>query len=95
MTARALIYLIAAGFVTVGLLSGCRSSDRRKIEARLWLIDSEDSTIYRVINKPDGTQAEQYYSIPDNPDKMKEFACMLADDRKKLYDAWVRCGCYL
>lgn len=90
-----LIFLIVAVCTAVGAMAGCRASDRRKVEAKLWLIDSEDQTVYRVIKKPDGTEVEQFYDIEANPDKMKEFACMLGEDRKKLYDAWTRCGCYL
>lgn len=90
-----LILLIVVACAAFGMLSGCRASDRRKVEAKLWLVDSEDQTLYRIVKKPDGSEVEQYYNIQSNPDKMKEFACMLASDRKQIYDAWTRCGCYL
>lgn len=85
---------IIALFLLVCLLAVAGCKDEKKIAAKLWLIDSQDATLYRIAKKPDGTEFEQYYFIKNN-EKMKDFACMIASDRKLLYDAWTRCGCSL
>ena len=94
---RKAIWLILAvlGLTFAVAMTSCRQSEVKRVEAKLWKIDAEDATVYRVIKKPDGQEVEQFYYVQGNPDKMKEFACMLADDRKQLFDAWSRCGCSL
>ena len=87
--------LALLGFTIMLAMTSCRQSEVKKLNAKLWMIDAEDATIFRNIKGPDGSDREQYYYIQGNPEKMKEFACMLADDRKALYDAWNRCGCSL
>lgn len=62
-------------------IAGCKN-ERAKLQTEMWLIDPADSTLYRVINKPDGSQVEQFYSIPQNPKLMKRFGCYIDTDRK-------------
>ena len=95
-----LIVFIVVAFAVVGSLSGCRQGDIKKVEAKLWLVDTGEQdagepSLYRIVKKPDGSEVEQFYYVRSNPEKMKEFACMLANDRKELYDAWAKCGCSL
>lgn len=89
-----MILLFPIVFVFLLALTGCKSSDK-KIEAMLWNIDSQSVDLYRIIKKSDGSEVEQFYHIPSNPAKMKEFSCMLAEHRKQLYEAWTRCSCSL
>ncbi len=86
-------FAVAVLFFIAGFLSACKT-DEKKIAAKLWQIDHEDLILYRFVTKPDGSEKEQYYFIHNNP-KMKEVSCMLGEDRKELWDAWVRCGCSL
>lgn len=81
-------------FASVSLaLMGCRTSVTKQIEADLWLIDHTDSTLYRVVKKPDGTEVEQFYQIPGNSN-MKRFACMIDTDRKRWLELIERqCSC--
>lgn len=91
-----LLILILVACAVSGALLGCRDA-QKKINAKLWLIEpgvgDPEPSIYRIVKKPNGQEVEQFYYIRSNPEKMKEFACMLASDRKELYDAWNRCGC--
>lgn len=48
---------------------GCQSAKPKSGE--LWLIDSDDSSLYRVLNNGD----EEYIPIHENPD-ISKFVCM-------------------
>ncbi len=66
-------------------LPSCRTFDRKKIEAELWLIDSKDLGLYRNV-EIDGKPKEEFYYIAPNPKLMKRFACMIDTNRQKVYD---------
>lgn len=93
-----MLVLVVLAFALSGALLGCRDAER-KLNAKLWKIEpglnDPEPSIYRIVKKPNGQEVEQFYYIRSNPEKMKEFACMLASDRKELYDTWNRCGCSL
>ena len=71
--------------VSVLFLGGCRTFDRKNIEANLWLIDSKDVGIYRNV-EIDGKPKEEFYYIQPNPKLMRRMACMIDTDRQKVYD---------
>lgn len=75
---------IAALFI-VALLGGCRTFDRKKIEAELWLIDTKDLGLYRNV-EINGEPKEEFYSIPGNPKLMKRFACAIDTTRQNIYE---------
>lgn len=88
------VVLCAFAALVIGFMTGCKSDDK-KLAAMLWNVDPVRVDLYRVVVKPDGKEVEQFYHIPSNPDKMKEFSCMLAEHRKEVYEAWTRCNCSL
>lgn len=77
---KRLLLVAAAVLLLLTLSLGCKKE--RELNADLWSINPDDSTLYRVIQRPGEEEREQFYSIPGNPE-MKKFACMVDSDRKK------------
>ena len=76
---KPLALIMLASLLSISLIS-CRSV-QEKIEAESWLVDSEDATLYRVVEE-NGEEYEEFIPIKGNKSS-ENFMCWHKDDIQK------------